>query len=109
MAKESPAWKKAIQEGRKVTLIIFACNTGSYSFMQEHSDNPAQNNILKINSMPFGLKVSKSEIFENVIVLPAQLADWDKENEAFGFLEILIGKTVPEVEPEELVAVNVAP
>jgi RHS repeat-associated protein len=71
LAQESPEWKKAIQEGRKVTLIIFACNTGSYSFMQ-HSDDPANNNKLITNAEPFAQKVSKSGLFENVTIIAPQ-------------------------------------
>lgn len=50
-----------------------------------------------------------SEIFVNVMVLPAQIGAGDKVNEAFGFLEIRIGVTVEIVGPVEFVAVIVAP
>jgi hypothetical protein len=41
--------------------------------------------------------------------LPAQMGVGERVNEAFGFFEILIGLTLPDVDPEVFVAVKVAP
>ena len=48
-------------------------------------------------------------MFVNVMLLPEIMDEDDKVIEAFGFLEIRIGVTVPIVGPSEFVAVKVAP
>ena len=50
-----------------------------------------------------------SDVFVNITVLPKIMDEDDKANDEFGFLEIRIGLTLPDVDPEVFVAVRIAP
>lgn len=63
----SPEWKSAMKAGKKVTLTMYSCNTGSNKFLQ-HA-NPNYNVVARIIPNPNPIAQQFSKKYPNVTVI----------------------------------------
>ncbi|TKC60157.1 hypothetical protein FBD94_14680 [Pedobacter hiemivivus] len=72
LAQNSPEWKKAMAEGKEITLTIYACNAGSNEFYEHNGKKITRNKSI-------AQKIS--EAYPNVTVIAADgfvQYGWDK-------------------------------
>lgn len=61
LMERSPQWRNAMKSGKKVTLILYACNTASYEFIDRNGKF--------YKGKPIAQSMSESKLFKNVTII----------------------------------------